>query len=142
MATRAQHSGHVGHDVQSVVGTETHLIAAHEVTKQWRDRTLLAKMATQAKAALQREEMHILADRDYFSALDILACQKAGITATVPHTNTSGPDRKGIPSVLLPAMVVRQPVGPSPVSARAAPSFHPVHRRRARRRAPDAPVRD
>lgn len=31
-------------------------------------------MATQAKAALQREDLHILADKGYFSALEILAC--------------------------------------------------------------------
>jgi transposase len=90
MATRAQHSGHVGYNVQSVVDAETHLIVTHEVTNQGHDRDQLAKMATQAKATLQREDMHILADKGYFSALEILACHKAGITATVPRSDTSG----------------------------------------------------
>lgn len=95
MATRAQHSGHVGYNVQSVVDAETHLIVTHEVTNQGHDRDLLTKMATQAKAALQRDDMHILADKGYFSAQEILACHEAGITATVPRSDTSGARSKG-----------------------------------------------
>jgi transposase len=95
MATRAQHSGHVGYNVQSVVDAETHLIVTHEVTNQGHDRDLLTKMATQAKAVLQREDMHILADKGYFSAQEILACHEAGITATVPRSDTSGARAKG-----------------------------------------------
>lgn len=95
MATRAQHSGHVGYNVQSVVDAETHLIVTHEVTNQGHDRDLLTKMATQAKVALQRDDMQILADKGYFSALEILACHKAGITATVPRSDTSGARSKG-----------------------------------------------
>lgn len=95
MATRAQHSGHVGYNVQSVVDAETHLIVRHEVTNQGHDRDLLTKMATQANAALQREDMHILADKGCFSAHEILACHEAGITATVPRSDTSGARSKG-----------------------------------------------
>ena len=95
MATRAQHSGHVGYNVQSVVDAETHLIVTHEVTNQGHDRDLLTKMATQAKAVLQREDMHILADKGYFSAQEILACHEAGITARVPRSDTSGARAKG-----------------------------------------------
>jgi transposase len=95
MATRAQLSGHVGYNVQSVVDAETHLIVTHEVTNQGHDRDLLTKMATQAKTALRREDLHILADKGYFSALEILACHKAGITATVPRSDTSGARSKG-----------------------------------------------
>lgn len=95
MATRAQHSGHVGYNVQSVVDAETHLIVTHEVTNQGHDRDLLTKMATQAKAALQRDDMHILADKGYFSAQEILACHEVGITATVPRSDTSGARSKG-----------------------------------------------
>lgn len=95
MATRVQHSGHVGHNVQRVVDAEAHLIVTHEVTNQGHDRDLLTKMATQAKAALQREDMHILADKGYFSAQEILACHEAGVTATVPRSDTSGARSKG-----------------------------------------------
>jgi hypothetical protein len=95
MATRAQHSGHVGFDVHSVVDAETHLIVTHEVTNQGHDRDLLTRMATRAKAALQREDMHIPADKGYFSAQEILACHKAGIIATVPRSDTSSARSKG-----------------------------------------------
>lgn len=90
MATRAQHSGHVGYNVQSVVDTETHLIVTHEVTNQGHDRDQLASMAGAAKAALRREDLHILADKGYFSGGEILTCHKQGITATVPRPDTSG----------------------------------------------------
>lgn len=74
---------------------ETHLIVTHEVTNQGHDRDLLSKMATQAKVALQRDDMHILADKGCFSVLKIPACQKIGITATVPRSDTSGARPKG-----------------------------------------------
>jgi len=90
MATRAQHSGHVGYNVQSVVDAETHLIVTHAVTNQGHDRDLLAVMASVAKAVLQREDLHILADKGYFSAREILTCHELGITATVPRPDTSG----------------------------------------------------
>lgn len=90
MATRAQHSGHVGYNVQSVVDAETHLIVTHEVTNQGHDRDQLAAMAREAKAALQRHELHILADKGYFSGAELLACHEQGITATVPRADTSG----------------------------------------------------
>jgi transposase len=95
MATRAQHSGHVGYNVQSVVDAETHLIVTHEVTNQGHDRDQLTTMATKAKAALKREDLHVLADKGYFSSREILSCHKAGITATVPHPDTSGSRSKG-----------------------------------------------
>jgi len=90
MATRARHSGHVGYNVQSVVDAETHLIVTHEVTNQGHDRDQLTPMASAAKTVLKREDLHILADKGYFSAREILACHKSGITATVPRPDTSG----------------------------------------------------
>lgn len=90
MATRAQHSGHVGYNVQSVVDAETHLIVTHEVTNQGHDRDQLAAMAREAKAALQRDDLHVLADKGYFSGAELLACHEQGITATVPRADTSG----------------------------------------------------
>jgi hypothetical protein len=95
MATRAQHSGHVGYNVQSFVDAKTHLIVTHEVTNLGHDRDLLTQRATKAKAALQREDMHIPADKGYFSTLEILACHKAGIIVTVPRSDTSGARTKG-----------------------------------------------
>jgi hypothetical protein len=41
-------------------------------------------MANQAKAVLQTETLEAVADRGYFSSLEILACHDAGITVTLP----------------------------------------------------------
>lgn len=90
MATSAQHSGDVCYNVQSVVDAETRLIVTHEVTNQGHDRDLLTRMGKQAKVALGREDLNILADKGYFSAQEIVACHDAGITATVPRSDTSG----------------------------------------------------
>ncbi len=67
----------------------------HEVTNQGHDRDLLSRMGKQAKDVLELEEMHILADKGYFSAHEILACHEAGITATVPRSDTTGSRAKG-----------------------------------------------
>jgi hypothetical protein len=67
----------------------------HEVTNQGHDRDLLTAMATKAKAVLKREDLHILADKGYFSSREILSCHKAGITATVPRPDTSGSRSEG-----------------------------------------------
>ena len=90
MATRARHSGHVGYNVQAAVDTEGHLIVAHAVTNQGHDRDQLAPMAFAARAAVDRPDLHVLADKGYFSGSQILACHDEGITATVPRPETSG----------------------------------------------------
>ena len=64
--------------LQSVVDAETHLIVTHEVTNQGHDRDQLTAMATQAKAVLKREDLHILADKGYFSSREILSCHRGG----------------------------------------------------------------
>ena len=96
MATSARHSGMVGYNVQSAVDTETHLIVAHEVTNQGFDRSQLSPMAVAAKEALGRDNLHAIADKGYFSSPEILACQEAGITTTVPRPATSGNAAKGM----------------------------------------------
>ncbi|QXI65808.1 hypothetical protein CP157_03600 (plasmid) [Paracoccus marcusii] len=96
MATSARNSGMVGYNVQTAVDTETHLIVAHEVTNQGHDRDLLVPMAKAAKDVLRRDEMHVLADKGYFSGRQILACHKAGITTTIPRPETSGNRLKGM----------------------------------------------
>mgnify|MGYP000052948374 FL=1 len=95
MATSARRSGLVGYNVQSAVDTETHLIVAHEVTNKGFDRDQLAPMAKAAKEALDRDGLHAIADKGYFSSAEILATHKADITATVPRPETSGNRSKG-----------------------------------------------
>ena len=53
-------------------------------------------MARSAKDALKLENLEVIADRGYFSGAELLACNKAQITATVPRPDTSGNRRKGM----------------------------------------------
>lgn len=56
---------------------------------------MLTPMTTQAKAVLKRNDLHVLADKGYFSGREILACHQAGITTTVPRPDTSGSRSEG-----------------------------------------------
>lgn len=96
MATYGKGTGLVGYNVQTAVDAETHLIVAHEVTNVVHDRAQLAPMAKAAKAVLNVEELDVVADRGYFSSIEMLACDEAGITPTVPRPETSGNRKKGM----------------------------------------------
>jgi Transposase DDE domain len=95
MATSGRGSGVVGYNVQVAVETEHHLIVAHEVTNVGSDRSQLAAMTKQAKAALQAETLDAVADRGYFHGEEILACEQAGIAVTLPKPMTSGAKAEG-----------------------------------------------
>jgi transposase/macrodomain Ter protein organizer (MatP/YcbG family) len=95
MATSGRGSGVVGYNVQVAVDTKHHLIIAHEVTKDCSDRAQLANIACQAKEALGVDKLEAVADRGYFSSNEILACDEAGITVTLPKPVTSGVEAKG-----------------------------------------------
>src|SRR6202011_5332982 len=95
MATSGRDSGVVGYNVQVAVDLEHHLIVTHEVTNSGSDRAQLANVAKQAKAVLNTETLEAVADRGYFSSLEILACHEAGITVTLPKPQTSGAKSDG-----------------------------------------------
>src|SRR5437773_5557595 len=95
MATSGRGSGVVGYNVQVAVDTKHHLIVTHEVTNSGSDRAQLANMAKQAKAVLKTETLDAVADRGYFSSLEILGCHEAGITVTLPMPMTSGAKSEG-----------------------------------------------
>jgi len=95
MATSGRGSGVVGYNVQVAVDTEHHLIITHEVTNVGSDRAQLAHMAKQTKATLEAESLDVIADRGYFSGQEILACDQAGITATLPKPMTSNAKAEG-----------------------------------------------
>src|SRR5512133_2697355 len=95
MATSGRGSGMVAYNVQSAVDTTNHLIVAHEVTNVGTDRSQLATMANQAKAALEAESLEAFADRGYFKGEEILACEEAGITVTLPKPQTSDAKSEG-----------------------------------------------
>src|SRR3954465_10815248 len=84
MATSGRGSGIVGYNVQVAVDTEHHLIITHEVTNVGNDRSQLSPVAKRAKAALEVETLDAVADRGYFDSEEILGCEEAGITVTLP----------------------------------------------------------
>jgi transposase len=95
MATSGRGSGVVGYNVQASVDTDHHLIVAHKVTNVGSDRAQLSAMAKQTKTVLAVDQLDVVADRGYFSSLEILACDKADITVTLPKPVTSGVKAKG-----------------------------------------------
>jgi len=96
MATRGRSSVMVGYNVQSAVDTKSHLIMTHEVTNIGNDRAQLSNMAKQAKAILEVEKLDVLADRGYYSGVEILACDEDDITTYLPKTHTSGNKAAGL----------------------------------------------
>jgi transposase len=95
MATSGRGSGVVGYNVQVAVDIEHHLIITHEVTNVGNDRSQLSSVAKQAKAALGVENLDAVADRGYFNGEEILACDQAGITVTLPKPMTSNSKAQG-----------------------------------------------
>jgi transposase len=95
MATSGRGSGVVGYNVQVAVDTEHHLIVTHEVTKTGSDRSQLANIASQAKEVLGVDHLDAVADRGYFNSPEILACEQADITVTLPKPMTSGAKADG-----------------------------------------------
>jgi len=95
MATSGRGSGVVGYNVQAAVDIEHHLIVAHEVVNVGNDRAQLADMSKKAKAVLGVESLDVVADRGYFDSEEILACDRAGITVTLPKPMTSTAKAQG-----------------------------------------------
>ncbi len=95
MATSGRGSGVVGYNVQAAVDTKHHLIVTHEVTNVGNDRSQLSAMAKKTMATLELDKLDVVADRGYFSSEEILACDQAGITVTLPKPMTSGSKAKG-----------------------------------------------
>src|SRR5262249_11138539 len=95
MATSRRGSGVVGYNVQVAVDTQHHLIVTHEVTNTGSDRSQLANIASQAKEVLGAEHLDVVADRGYFNSPEILACEQADITVTMPKPMTSGAKSDG-----------------------------------------------
>jgi hypothetical protein len=95
MATNMRGASTVGYNVQAAVDTEHHLIVAHQVTNVVVDRTLLAPMATKAKAAMRAETLEVLADRGYYGGEQLLACEQIGVKPYVPKPRTSNARAEG-----------------------------------------------
>jgi transposase len=95
MATSGRGSGVVGYNVQIAAETKHHLIVTHEVTNEGSDRSQLSSVAKEAKATLGMEQLDAVADRGYFNGEEILACEEAGISVTLPKPMTSNSKAEG-----------------------------------------------
>jgi transposase len=95
MTSSGRGTGTVGYNVQAAVDAKHHLIVAHDVTNVGNDRGQLSTMAKKARDALGTEHMTALADRGYFNAPEILACEQAGIIPLVPKPLTSNSKAEG-----------------------------------------------
>jgi hypothetical protein len=95
MTNRGIGTGIVGYNGQAAVDVQHHLIVAHEVTNSGSDRGQLSGMAQQAQGAMGTPDLEALADRGYYKGEDILACERGGITPSVPKTLTSGAKADG-----------------------------------------------
>jgi transposase len=89
MISQAKGTGVVGYNVQAAVDARHHLIVSHEVTNVGNDRAQLSKMAGAAREAMGKRRLQAVADRGYFSGVEILACKEVGITPLVPKPMTS-----------------------------------------------------
>ena len=96
MATSGRGTGIVGYNVQTAVDTKHHMIVSHEVTNVGHDREQLSSMARQARDAVGRKSLTVLADRGYFKGKEILDCEQAGIKTLVPKPQTSGNKAAGL----------------------------------------------
>uniref|UniRef100_Q46N74 Transposase, IS4 family n=1 Tax=Cupriavidus pinatubonensis (strain JMP 134 / LMG 1197) TaxID=264198 RepID=Q46N74_CUPPJ len=84
MATSGKGSGIVGYNVQMAIDAKHHLIVAHEVTNAGSDRAQLSSMAQAARDAMGKTKLKAIADRGYFSGLEIKECEDTGIAAILP----------------------------------------------------------
>ena len=85
----------VCYNVQSAVDSKHHLIVAHEVTNKT-DRGQLCRMGIQVQAALKEKKITVIADKGYYSGVDIKNSQDKGMAVLVPKGDTSASEKKGI----------------------------------------------
>ena len=95
MATSGRGFGVVGYNVQIAVEAKHHLIVTHEVTNDGSDRSQHSHVAKETKAMLDVDKLDAVADRGYFDSEEILACENAGITVTLPKPMTSNSKAQG-----------------------------------------------
>jgi hypothetical protein len=95
MATSGRGSGIVGYNVQVAVDAKHHLIVAHEVTNLGHDRASLSPVAQAAREAMDKKRLRAVADRGYYSALQIKGCADNGVAAILPKPTTSNAKAEG-----------------------------------------------
>lgn len=93
---KTAHGSEVGYNVQAVVDSKHKLIVTYEVTNEGNDLGQLARMAQQAKEALQVDELTVLADGGYCEGNALQECEKAGLTTYVSVPQSKEAERRGI----------------------------------------------
>src|SRR5256886_5184408 len=106
-----------------------HLIITHEVTNVGTDRSQLANVAKETKTTLEATSLDVVADRGYFSSEQILACEEAGITVTLPKPMTSNSETEGRFGNQDFRYVVEEDVYSFPAGERLAYSFTTAEKR-------------
>jgi len=86
----------VGYNIQIAVDAKNKLIAEQAVTNQVVDMGLLTATAEPAREILGVETIDVVADRGYFKAEDIEACEKAGCIPHVPKPQRGSSVRDGL----------------------------------------------
>jgi transposase len=85
----------VGYNIQVAVDAKNKLIVEQAVTNQVVDMGLLTQTAEPAREVLGVETIDVVADRGYFKAEDIEACEKAGCIPHVPKPQRGSSVREG-----------------------------------------------
>jgi hypothetical protein len=81
--------------LQSAVDAEHALIIAHNVLLDAADNRSLEPMARAAKAVLEKETFHVVADAGYSNGEQASRCEASGIIPCVPATRTRNPHGNG-----------------------------------------------
>jgi transposase len=77
------------HNVQVAVDDKNHLVVVVDVTSQPVDKEQLHNISLQAKEELSVEELTVIADKGYYSALEFAKCKKDNITPIVSKADHS-----------------------------------------------------
>ena len=85
----------VGYNAQVAVDAKNKMIVEQAVTNQVVDMDLLTQTAEPARDILDVETIDVVADRGYFKAEDIEACEKAGCIPHVPKPQRGSSVREG-----------------------------------------------
>src|SRR6202453_4316341 len=85
----------VGYNAQVAVDAKNKMIVEQAVTNQVVDMGLLTQTAEPARDILGVETIDVVADRGYFKAEDIEACEKAGCIPHVPKPQRGSSVRQG-----------------------------------------------
>ena len=71
------------YNVQTAVDGKHSMIVDYDVINNPTDHAQLSQMAKRAQEVLNKRELHILADKGYYSASELKACEKAGLKTYV-----------------------------------------------------------